>query len=127
MRASLIRSPVLKENDVATGQAEHRFDISAISLGAECEVTTSTDHDFSTNDFVRLMNLDIRTKDTRDEPTKVQMAPLDGEKYRVIVTDTDKFKIQDPTTFEYIDTTDYQAYVSGGNVNLVENSFDYEA
>jgi len=105
---------------MATGQEEHRFDISAISLDSECEVTTSTNHDFSTNDFVRLMNLNGWIS----HPMPVE--PLNGMKYRIVVTDTDKFKIQDSITFEPVDTTGYTAYVSGGNVSLVEKTFIYE-
>jgi len=106
---------------MATGQEEHRFDISAISLSDQCEVTTSTDHDFSTYDYVRLMNLNGWIL----HPMPVE--PLNGKRFRIIVTDTDKFKIQDPITHDYIDTTDYTAYVSGGNVYLIEKTFIYEA
>jgi len=106
---------------MATGQEERRYDITSISLADPCVVTTTTDHGLSDFDFVRLMNLN----GWKTHPLPVD--PLDGNKYRVIVTDTDKFKIQDPVTFEYIDSTDFAAYVSGGNVNYIQTSFDYEA
>ena len=110
-----------KVRKMATGQEERRYDISAISLADPCIVTTSTAHSLSDFDFVRLMNLN---------GWKTQPFPVDnlnGKKFRVIVTDTDKFKIQDPVTFDDIDSTNETAYVSGGNVNFVQTDFDYEA
>jgi len=106
---------------MATGQEERRYDISAISLADPCIVTTTEAHGLSDFDFVRLMNLN----GWKTHPLPVD--PLNGNKYRVIVTDTDKFKIQDPITFEDIDSTNFAAYVSGGNVNFIQNSFNYEA
>ena len=106
---------------MATGQEVRRYDITSISLDNPCVVTTSIAHGLSNFDFIRLMNLN----GWKNAPFPVD--PLDGKKYRVIVTDTDKFKIQDPVTFDYIDSTNLAAYISKGNVNYIQTVFVYEA
>lgn len=111
----------LKQGITMSGQEEHRFDISNISSADPCVVTTSTDHDFSTFDFVRIMDIDGRM------PTPRGVDQIDGKRFRVIVLDTTNFAIQDPITFENIDSTNFTPYVTGGNVNLVETTFVYSS
>lgn len=48
---------------------------------------------------------------------------LNGNRYRIVVTGDDTFKIQNPITFKDIDSTNFTPYTSGGNVNLIENTF----
>lgn len=80
-------------------------------------------------------------------PTKRGMTQLNDNRYRIIVLSTTTFSLQDPVTYEDIDSSDYAAWVSDGRVNLetrvlqintpqqipyettpyVSNPFNYEA
>jgi len=102
-------------------QEEHRFNINNITNAKPCVVITSTAHDFSTYDFVRIMDVNGRM------PIPRGMDQIDGGKFRIIVIDTTNFSLQDPITFEDIDSTNFTPYVTGGNVNLIEKTFVYEA
>jgi len=99
------------------GQLPMRKDILAISNALPCEVTTSGDHEFTNKSFVRLTDLNGAMPVPRGED------PLNNYKFRIIVTDTDKFTLQDPITFKPIDSTNYPPYVEGGSCNLVQNTF----
>ena len=96
----------------AIGQIPHRSFILAVSLSPKCEVTTTEEHGYHTFDFVRLTNM-------------VGMAQIEGDRFRIIVTDVDKFTIQDPITFEDIDSTGYTPYIADGNCNLIEQTYYY--
>lgn len=102
------------------GQTSHRADILSVSNANPCVVTTSAEHGYSTYDFVRLTDLNGAM------PTKRGVDPLNNYKFRIIVTGVDSFKLQNPITFEYIDSTNFTPYVEGGYCNLVENEFQYE-
>jgi len=86
-----------------------------------CVVTTSAAHGYSTGDFVRLSDLNGRI------PVPRGMDQINNSKFRIIVTDTDKFSLEDHITFDPVDTTTFPTYVTGGNCNLVETEFQYNA
>lgn len=102
------------------GQLPHRCDIETISLSKICEVVTTTEHGYHTFDFVRLSNLGNVMP-----PPKHGGVQLDGYRYRIVVTGVDRFYIQDPITYEFINSTDYDPYTTGGYCNLIEQTFYY--
>ena len=102
-----------------TGQTEHRYAISNITNADPCVVTTTLANDFATGDYVRIMDLDGQM------PVHRGSDQINENRYLIEVVDTQNFKLKDPLTSEYIDSTDYTAYVSGGNVNLIEQEFYY--
>ena len=102
----------------AIGQIPHRSVMLSMSLSNPCVITTTAAHGYSTHDFIRITNLNGMM------PTPQNGADqLNGNKYRIIVTGNDTFTLQDPITFIDIDSTNFTPYVSGGAVNLVENTF----
>ena len=104
----------------AIGQVPHRADITVITNALPCEVTTTEVHGYSTGDFVRLTNLNGVMPAPQHGSTQ-----LDGHKYRIIVTSTTAFTLQNPITFDPIDSTGYETYNSGGYCNLVAQTFYY--
>lgn len=103
----------------AIGQIPHRSVIQAVSLSFPCVITTVDAHGYFTYDFVRLTNLNGCM------PFPHGVDPLNNNKYRIIVIDDQTFKIQNPITFEDIDSSNFAPYTEGGNANLVENNFFY--
>jgi hypothetical protein len=101
----------------AIGQLPHRAIILSVSIGYPCTITTTEAHGYSTHDFIRLTNLNGMM------PSPHGCDQLNNNRYRIIVTGDDTFKIQDPITFEDIDSTNFTPYVSGGNVNLIESTY----
>jgi len=101
------------------GQEAHRYNISAISSANPCVVTTSAANDFVTGNFVRIMDLD------GSMPIPRGSDQIDGNRYLIEVVDTTNFKLKDAITHEYISSIGYAPYVSGGNVNYVEQVFYY--
>lgn len=102
-----------------TGQEIVRADISAMTNGTPCTITTDAAHGFSTNDFVRLTDLNGSI------PVLRGMDELNNRKFRVVVIDTTNFYLEDPITFEKIDSTNFPPYVTGGFCTLVQNNFIY--
>ena len=102
-----------------SGQIPHRATLLTVSLAYPCVITTTAAHGYATYDFIRLTNLNGCM------PSPHGVDPLDGNRYRIVVTGNDSFKIQDPITFQDIDSTSFRAYTSGGNVNLIESTFFY--
>lgn len=103
-----------------SGQQENRVSISGITSATECVVTTSSAHGFSTNDFVRLTDLNGRI------PTAHGMDQINNKRFKICVIDTTSFYIIDPVRNERIDSSTYPTYVTGGSCNRVENEFIYE-
>ena len=103
------------------GQTAYRADITGISSADPCEVTTSAAHEYSTGDFVRLTDLNGAMPVHRGEDQ------LNNKRYKIVVTDTDKFTLKDPITFEDIDSTAFTPYVTGGYCNLIQTLFEYNA
>ena len=102
----------------AIGQLPHRAEILSVSIGFPCIVTTTAAHGYNTFDFIRFTNLNGLMP-----PPQHGADQLNGNKYRIIVTGDDSFKIQNPTTFQDIDSTNFPPYTTGGNANLVEDTF----
>ena len=102
----------------AIGQLPHRAEMLSMSIGFPCIITTTEAHGYSTHDFIRITNLNGMMPAPQNGADQ-----LNGNKYRIIVTGDDTFKLQDPITFEDIDSTNFVPYVAGGAVNLVENTF----
>lgn len=103
----------------AIGQIPHRSDILNITSGLPCTVTTTTEHGYFTHDFVRLTNLNSCI------PIPRGMDELNGYKFRIVVTGTDSFYLEDPITFIPIDSTTFPPYVTGGYCNRIEQTFFY--
>jgi len=102
----------------AIGQLPHRAEILSVSLSDPCVITTTEAHGFSTFDFIRLTNLNGMMPVPQHGADQ-----LNNNRYRIIVIGDDAFKLQDPITFEDIDSTNFPPYTEGGKVNLVENTF----
>lgn len=103
----------------AIGQIPHRATLLSVSIGFPCVITTTAAHGFFTHDFIRLTNLNGCM------PSPHGCDPLNDNRYRIIVTGTDSFKIQNPITFEDIDSSNFAPYTTGGNANLIETTFFY--
>lgn len=99
------------------GQLTDRAAIIDISNSLPCEVTTDGAHFFPNKSFVRLTDLNGAMPVPRGED------PLNNYKFRIIVSDVDKFYLQDPITFLPIDSTSFPPYVTGGSANLVQSVF----
>jgi hypothetical protein len=99
------------------GQLTDRASIVNITNALPCEVTTDGPHEFPNKSFVRLTDLNGAIPVARGED------PLNNYKFRIIVTDVNKFTLQDPITFLPIDSTTFPPYVTGGSCNLVQQNF----
>jgi len=103
-----------------SGQAVHRATITSVSLSDPCVITTSAAHGFSTGNFVRFTDLNGVM------PIPRGVDPLNDRRYRIVVTGTSTFSLQDPLTFDDVDSTNYTPYTSGGTVTLIQQDFSYE-
>jgi hypothetical protein len=101
------------------GQIPRRYDIVAISNALPCQVTTAVPNGFINKSFVRLTDLNGAMPVPRGED------PLNNYKFRIIVTSNTTFTLQDPITFQPIDSRLYPPYVTGGSCNLVQSEFIY--
>ena len=106
-----------------SGQAVHRLSILDVSNAKPCVVTTETVHGFSTGSFVRITDLNGAIK---TPPGPRGMNPINDKRFRIVVIDEDEFSLEDPITFESIDSTNYTPYIQGGSVNLITEQFIYE-
>lgn len=105
-----------------SGQAVFRSNISAVSQAERCQITTTSAHSLSTGNHVRITDLGpVGTK-----ATDRGMDQLDGKEFDIYVDSTTTFLLRDPISNQYIDSTDYVPYVSGGIVTKEQQSFDYE-
>jgi len=102
----------------AIGQLPRRSVLLSVSLAYPCIITTTEAHGYSTHDFIRLTNLNGMMPLPHNGADQ-----LNGNRYRIIVTGDDTFKIQDPITFQDIDSSNFTPYASGGNVNLIESTY----
>lgn len=105
------------------GQIPRRADIVDISTGTPCEITTDGDHGFLTHEFVRFTGLNGARMVTPVQAHGEDQ--LNNNRYRLIVTDTDKFIIQDPITFLPIDSSTFPPYIEGGSANIISQDFFY--
>lgn len=99
------------------GQLTERVPIVNITNALPCQVTTEFDHGFPNKSFVRLTDLNGAMPVLRGED------PLNNYKFRIILTGSTTFILQDPITFEPIDSRNYPPYVEGGSCNLVQQTF----
>ena len=101
------------------GQTPHRADIANITNALPCVVTTTEAHGYTSRKFVRLTDLNGMMPIPRGED------PLNNYRFRIIVTGDTTFQLQHPVTNEYVDSTSYPPYVTGGYCNLIEQDFFY--
>lgn len=105
------------------GQAIVRAEISAITNTAKCMVTTSSAHGFSTNNHIRFTDLGNVGPEIADRG----FSQLNNNSYIAEVLSSTTFLIKDELTREYVDSTAFGAYVSGGTVTAEQQIFEYEA
>lgn len=102
-------------------QTEVRSAISAVSQAKPCVVTTAEDHSFVTGDFVRITDLNGMV------PVDRGMPEINRNRFQVQkLTDT-TLALLDPLTDAEIDSSGYTAYVEGGSINKITQTFQYEA
>jgi len=92
--------------------AAFRANISGVSQAKPCVITTDAVHGYQTNQLVRISDLGSSM------PVPRGMSQLDGNRYKIIVLSTTTFSLQDPVTFEEIDSSSFEAWVSDGRINL---------
>lgn len=103
-----------------SGQAVVRSNISAVSNAERCEITTASAHGLSTGQFIRVTDLNGMI------PVNRGQTQINNNRFKVYVTSTTTFYLQDPITFNYINSTNYTPYVEGGSVNLFQTQYQYE-
>ncbi len=101
------------------GQLTERVNIINITNSLPCEITTEFAHGFPNKSFVRLTDLNGAMPIPRGED------PLNNARFRIIVTDANKFTLQYPITFLPVDSTGFTPYVTGGSCNLVQQNYIY--
>lgn len=101
------------------GQTPYRALITDVTNAKPCVVTTNEAHEYATHQFVRITDLNGSI------PVLRGMDEINNKKFRIVVVDSTSFLLQDPITYEEIDSTNYPPYVTGGRVNLVESEFIY--
>ncbi len=99
------------------GQIPRRALISNVTNATRCQVTTIGAHGFTSRDFIRITDLDGCM------PIRRGMDELNNNLYRIVVDSDTTFLLQDPTTFDYIDSTLYAPYVTGGRCNLDNHTY----
>ncbi len=106
------------------GQIPRRAEIEAISNALPCVITTTEDHGYASYDFVRLTNLGVtRQADPPNVVVQNGADELNNNRYRIIVTGLDTYQLQDPITFEFVDSTAYPPYNGGGKCNLIVHDY----
>jgi len=99
------------------GQIPHRANILNVTNALPAVVTTDGAHGFSSFQFVRLTDLNGMMPTPRGEDQ------LNNGRFRIVVIDDTSFYLQNPITFEDIDSTTYPPYVEGGSANRVPTDF----
>lgn len=103
-----------------SGQESDRALISDVTNATQCVITTSSDHGYSSGDFIRLTDLNSSI------PVLRGMDPINNHRYKVEKISDTSFYIKDPITSDYIDSTNFPPYVEGGRCNIVQDNFTYE-
>jgi len=98
--------------DLPGGQATSHATISGITQ-ADPGVVTHSAYEFQTNQIVRLTDLGQVTP-----VLNRGMGALNNNRYRIVVLSSTTFSLKDPITGEPVDTTGFDAYVSGGRITL---------
>lgn len=97
--------------DLPGGQATSHATISGITQADPCVVTHSA-YTFQTNQIVRFTDLgNVGVTDNG-------MAPLNNNRFKIVVLSPTTFSLKDVITGEPIDSTAFPAYVSGGRLTL---------
>jgi len=104
-----------------SGQQVRRTPISAVSTSAQCLVTTTDPHEFSSGDFVRITDLNSHMPVLRGQDQ------INNKLFKVVVDTATTFFIKDITTDRYIDSSGYTPYVEGGSCNLDQTEFIYQS
>lgn len=100
--------------DTSGGVTALRANISGVSQADPCVVTTSTAHGFQTDQIVRITDLGNVGPNATDRG----MGQLDGNRYLITVINTTSFSLRDVITDEPIDSSGYDAWVSGGRCTI---------
>lgn len=103
-----------------SGQTSYRANIVNITNANPCSIEHDLVDGFDTFEFVRLTDLNGMMPIPRGEDQ------INNKRFRIVVTSSTTFNIQNPITHQYIDSTGYTPYVSGGSVNKVPTNFYYE-
>lgn len=98
--------------DLPGGQATAHATISGITQ-ADPGVVTHSAYTFQTNQIVRLTDLGQVTP-----ALNRGMGALNNNRYKIVVLSATTFSLKDVITGEPIDTTLFDAYVSGGRITL---------
>lgn len=115
-----VRNPaVFPDFGTVNTQPSHRSNILSITNALPCQITTSSNHGFTTNSYVRLTNLNFAKNAYSD------MYPLLNSRYRIIVNGLTTFTLQDPITHDPIDSTNYPPYLNSGYCTLVQDEYIY--
>ena len=112
--------PYLIGVDMA-GQAAFRALISAVSKATQCQVTTAAVHGYTTGQSIRITDLG------NVMPTQRGMVQINNGQFLIFADSTTTFLLRDPVTMRFIDSTDFQTYVTGGRVNLENTIFLWSA
>lgn len=94
------------------GETSFQADIAGVTQANPCVVTTAAAHGYQTNQIVRITDVGSSM------PTPRGMEQLDGNRYRITVLTTTTFSLQDPVSGEDVDSTNFNAWVSNGKVNM---------
>lgn len=94
------------------GAPAYRALISGITAANPVVVTTSAPHGFQTNQYARFTDLGDCGVINRG------MQQLDGNRYGIIVLSSTTFSLYDIITGLPLDGTNFEAYVSGGRVDI---------
>jgi len=103
------------------GVTDYKRDISTITKASPAVVTTSTAHNLSSNQFVRLTNMGEAGNHSYG------MDSLVNGRFKIKVIDSTSFSLHDPYTNENIDTSNQKTYVSNGQSNLIQFDFIYNS
>lgn len=102
--------------DTSGGVTDYEKLISAVSLADPCVITTTTVHGYQSGQLVRVTDLGP------DMPTARGADELNNNRYRITVTSTTQFSLQDPVSGEDIDSSAFTAWVAGGRIQLESRS-----
>ena len=106
-----------------TGQTPKRANITGITNADPCVVTIDANPGYETGSFVRLT--DLNGAKIVSPPAPRGMDPINNGRFKINLITNTTFSLKDPITEEYIDSTNYPPYISGGYCNLVNHEFIY--
>jgi hypothetical protein len=101
------------------GQIPYRALVAGVTNSVQCEVSTVDPHPFLSGQEVRFTNLNGGV------PSPMGMDQINNYRYVVVSTGLNTFKIIDPITLEFVDSTNFVPWISGGNINLIQQNFYY--